>query len=236
MHDADVAGDAEDEVEVVLDDQDRQLFIQRLDDRRQPLGLGRRHARRGLVEQQQARRGRERDRDLELALLAVRERGRRPGAGPVEADAREQLLGVLAQRARAPPERPPRLARAPLQRQQDVVAAGQRGEQARMLERLRDAAAHAQVLGHARDVVAVEAHGPGRHPLGAQHELEQRALARPVGPDQPVPRAGVEAQVDAVDRAQPAVDAAHALELEQRRHPRLLRIRAAAPAIPPGSR
>ena len=151
--------------------------------------------------------------------------GRAPEA--VEPDALEQRVGLRGQRARAAAERTPRVARAPLQRQQHVLAAAQRREQARVLERLRDAEPHALVLGDAGDVAAVEADVAGRHRLRAQDQLEQRALAGAVGADQPVPRARLDvAGRRRRRRAGRRRSASTSVELEQRGHPGLRRSRA----------
>ena len=72
VHDDDTVGETHDHVELVLDQQDRQSFGFQFGD--QPLhfaGLGRVHAGRRLVEQQQARLERQRTRDLDTAPVGV---------------------------------------------------------------------------------------------------------------------------------------------------------------------
>ena len=66
---------------------------QRREQRDQLAPLGRRQARRRLVEQDQARRAGQRHADLELALLAVRQRRDRLVGDVRQAHALEQLLG-----------------------------------------------------------------------------------------------------------------------------------------------
>ena len=91
--------DAHHELHVVLDQQDRRAVA--ADVGEEPLErrrLGRVHSRRGLVEREQLRLGRERAGDLEAALVAVREvPGERVGALR-DADVVEELVRALLDR------------------------------------------------------------------------------------------------------------------------------------------
>ena len=142
---------------------------------------------RGLVEQQQPRLRGQRDRHLELALLAVRERGGRPRADALEPDAREQRLGLGAQRARAAAEaaaaRRPCAAAAPAARSRVQLSAANRLE---CWNVWRDAEPHAQVLGEAGDVAAVEAHR-ARVDTGSAPRISLNSvlLPAPLGPISP---------------------------------------------------
>src|SRR5438552_19042533 len=77
VQDRDAVGEPKDHIHVVLDDQDRQGSIQTRDEVGDASRLERRHARGGLVEEEDARPLRERDRELELTALTVRKRPRR---------------------------------------------------------------------------------------------------------------------------------------------------------------
>ena len=67
-------GDAKRDVHVVLDQDQRDLAVEREQQVRQQRSLASREAGRGLVEHQDLRVGRERHRERDLAVLAVRER------------------------------------------------------------------------------------------------------------------------------------------------------------------
>src|SRR5262252_3034561 len=67
----DAPREAEHEIHVVLDDEDRDLLRQSVQHLEDAMGFERGHARRRLVEEQHARLEAQRDRDLDQALLAV---------------------------------------------------------------------------------------------------------------------------------------------------------------------
>src|SRR5260221_2335518 len=69
----DAIGEAEHQIHVVLDDEDRDIAGQRTEDFEDAAGILRRHARRRLVEQQDARVESQRDGDLHKALPFVRQ-------------------------------------------------------------------------------------------------------------------------------------------------------------------
>ena len=73
VQDGDAVGEREGDVHVVLDHQQRDGGIELLEERRHGVGLRRREARGGLVEQQELGRAGQGQGDLELALLAVGE-------------------------------------------------------------------------------------------------------------------------------------------------------------------
>ena len=84
VHHRDIVGDAQRDVEVVLDDDVADMARQRLQDLDEVAALGRRQAGGRLVEQDEARRAGQRQRDLELALLAVAQRRDQPVAVVVQ--------------------------------------------------------------------------------------------------------------------------------------------------------
>ena len=83
MHDRHLVGDAERDVEVVLDDDVADMRGERGEDRDQVAPLVGRQPGGRLVEQNEARRPGEGERNLELALLAVAELGHQPIGAPV---------------------------------------------------------------------------------------------------------------------------------------------------------
>ena len=103
--------------------------------------------------------------------------------------------------------------------QQDVVVDRQLRQHRGDLEFEAEAGAGALVGRGARDVLALEHDAAAVGEMGAGDRLEERALARPVGTDQAVERAGLHVDVDAVQRAQRAKRLADAADLQQR-HPR----------------
>ena len=76
VHHGDVVGDLEHAIDVVLDEQHRNLAGDGLNQGGNPLPLGHRQAGERLVEQQDARAGAERDAQVEQALPAIRQRSR----------------------------------------------------------------------------------------------------------------------------------------------------------------
>ena len=122
MQHADVAGHAEDEIEVVLDDQTGSRGSSLSIQRREPRGLRGRHAGRRLVEQQQSRRG---------ASAIATSSWRRSPCDSAAAGRRRRPASPTRprtrRRGRSPPPAGPRsaaeIAGAPLSGQPDVLAA-----------------------------------------------------------------------------------------------------------------
>src|SRR5690606_3401057 len=165
---------------------------------------------RGLVEQQQARAGRERARDLEPALLAV---GQRVGARlreALEAELREQLA-----RARrvlllaAPPAGPAQdvgdaRALPAAERRLHVVEHAEPGEQADVLEGARDAEPADAVRALAADLAAREDDAPRARRVDAGDDVERRCLAGAVRADQRHQLVRADAQVERGDGGESA--------------------------------
>ncbi len=98
VENGDVAADAHHQPHVVVDEQHGQpVLVELLDQRPDPVLLGRVHSRGGLIEDQQMGIERERPRDLEPSLVPVRQRGGPPFAERVgrQADPRQQLACLL---------------------------------------------------------------------------------------------------------------------------------------------
>ena len=95
VEDGDPLGELEDELEVVLDDDDREVLRQRADELGEAVALRRGHARGGLVEEEEPRLRRERDGDLELTSLTVAEVARHDVRPVGEPDVGDALLGEV---------------------------------------------------------------------------------------------------------------------------------------------
>ena len=176
--------------------------------------LGRAQARHHLVEQQQLGLGRERARDFEP--LAV-------GQG----EALGQLVAAVGE-AEALQDRPRPRARASASRGRRCSApmvtfsSTLRPLNGRTIWKVRPTpASHTRSGRRPEIVLAVEADGAGGRRVDAGDHVEDRGLARAVGSDQRVDRAGRHAEADIVHRAQAAEALAEAGELEPRAAHRL---------------
>ena len=189
----DVLGDAHHDLHVVLDQHDRHaaLVAQLAHEGGQVGRLLRVHARRRLVEQQDLRVRGQRAGDLHPPLLAVGEVDREPVVvARAHADvlelvvrllARPRLLLAHARRAEDRAEQPRLQAR--VLAHQHVLRRGHRPEQADVLERPRHAELHDHVRAVARDVALLEVDPAERRLVEAGEHVEERRLARAVGPD-----------------------------------------------------
>ena len=166
--------------------------------------LLRAHAAGRLVEQQQLGPERQRHGDLEPLLLAVAELAGEVVGAVDQAEALEQRRDLAVEGAARRRQQQARQALARLDGQQDVVVDRELGQDGGDLEFQAQAQAGALVGRRARDVVAVEHDGAAVGEVGAGDRLQQRALARAVGPDQPVERAGLHVDIDALQRPQGA--------------------------------
>ena len=227
----------------MLDQQDGLAArLQAADDLEHLGGLALVHAGRGFVEQQQPGLERERARDLHAAAVGVREAvgrvidaRRQPFAeqrDDLERLPAQRLLlaphgGGLHQRERQFGQRAQarHAAHARLHGAQPGVRADQHvvehrevGEHAPMLEGARQAARGELLRGQARDVLPLEQHLPFVGPVQAGHEVEERGLAGPVGPDHAEQFALAHVQVDRVHGREAAEAAHQAADLKQRRH------------------
>ena len=225
--------------ELVLDQQDRQPFGLQLGD--QPLHLrrlGRIHAGRRLVEQQQTRLQRQRARDLDAAAIGV---GQAVGR---LVDARQQplaetrqdgphlfaqsfLLGLYRsrsqqrqsqfqqrtdQRCRRPDGAQPRM-----RADQDVLHHAEIAEDTAKLERARDATGRQFLRRKTGDDLPIETDLAGIGPVEPGHEIEQRGLAGAVRADDADQIALGEVEIDAVDGGQSAEAPRQSAQRKQRR-------------------
>ena len=192
---------------VVLDDDDGDaLLVHRVNQRAGGAGLLRPHAGGRLVEQQQDRPHGERHADREPLPLAVAEGADATllGAGEIEPLQQPRDLRVH------------RIAReAVLQRQLQVVAHGEVVVDAQVLELDADPHMGAAMRLGAGDIAPAKADGAAVRLDAAEQELEEGALAGAVGADDAAQRAGLEREVHAVDRLDPAEGLGQALRPEQ---------------------
>jgi hypothetical protein len=79
---------------------------------------------------------------------------------------------------------------------QTFSSTGQAAKQLVDLERARDAALDAPRLGERRHVLALEQHPSARGRQQSCQQVHERGLARAIRPDQRVPRAALEPEVD----------------------------------------
>ncbi len=176
---------------VVLDEHHGgSLAVELLDHGRERIGLLRVKAGRRLVEQKQARLGRERAGDFEQALLAIGEQvGFLLGLGR-ETDESEQLsrlgahVGFLASEPGEPQERRRHAAFArQVEADLDVLSDGHALEELHELERAHQALRGDLVLPHPRDVLAGKFDRACRGREEARHHVEEGRLAGPVRAD-----------------------------------------------------
>src|SRR5215510_4362946 len=225
--------DAHDDRHVVLDQEHRETARRRdlPDQRRRVLRLARRHARRGLVQEQERRLGGECQADLEVTLLAVREvLGQlvAPGGQP---ECVQQLGGAGLDVGQAPERRePPRLAGARLGGDAHVLEDGDLWKNVGDLKRLGDAQAVDRLRRQAGDLTSIEADvAHGRH-VQARDHVEERRLARAVRADHREHLALADGEAHLRERRQGAEALRDAIDLEDyavarhRRPPRSSRI------------
>ena len=176
----DVVTRAHHEAHVVLDEQDREPRLRELDEQLGEVGgLRLVETRRRLVEQHDARLGRQCARHLDETLRAGGQTVDALLGDGGETHALDELVGehtgleLLA-----------RPALAHLRRDQDVVAHAERAERLEPLERAADAEPRALVRLDRGDVLAVEHDGAAGRWLQTRDDVEQGGLARPVGTDE----------------------------------------------------
>src|SRR2546422_9610250 len=179
-------GEVEDGPHDVLDEYDRRAAV--ANPANEPEGVG--HLRRGqtreyLVQQHQARLGRERARQIEeLPLEQVQLVGQRVGFG--------LETGEGQPRSREAPSPFEAVTGAEHRRQGDVVDDAEATERARDLVRAGQAEAGDPVRRDPGDVPAVEHDRAAVGPVVAADHVDQRRLARPVGPEEAQDLAGAD--------------------------------------------
>src|SRR2546426_3797750 len=162
---------------------------------------------RRLVEQDQLRLGHQHADELHQLLLPVGQVAGVLVGQPLELDEAEQLQGPLPRRG---------VARGRDHHQ--VLQRGQLREHPDHLEGAPDAEVEDLVRPHPVDAVALELDLALVAGLDARDAVEERGLARAVGPDEPVDPAGLERQRHAVDGRDAAEPLHDSRDVEDRRH------------------
>ena len=187
-------------------------------ERHQPDPLFRRHARRGLVHEQQLRLVREGDRKLHPLQVAVRQH--RAGAVRLllHSDSLEQAVGRVAVEARGRPPPPAEPAVVRSERHLHVLADGHRSERGGDLERPPHAQSPHAPRRQAHDLAPFEpdAAGVGRE-LPVQH-VEARRLPRAVRADHGEQLPGGDPEAHVANRLDAAEGLREARDLEDRGH------------------
>ncbi len=198
----------------MLDDQDRNIGGDVLDEVRDALALGGGKACQRLVQQQHLRLGAERDAEIDQPLPAIGQFAALDGLDPFEAEEFDQFRGlgvdVLVVIDIAPEVEAAGVLR--LQRQPQVFVDRQPLEQIGDLERARQPLMADRLRRHALDLAAVQLDGAGIGRVEAGDQIEQRGLSRAVRPDQGMDFAGADLQARIGHRANAAKtlrDAAH---------------------------
>src|SRR5581483_5598307 len=203
VHAGHVIDQSQREVDVVLDQDQRELARQPADGRRNVDALGGREARRGLVEQEQRGPARERQREFELPLLAVRQRARERAATAGKPAALERSSdGIVLLPRRTATQQRELASRQAAQCQAKVVLDRKLGKQIRDLVGATDAQRNALVGAQAGDVATAEQDraGGGRHLAG--DGIEKRGLAGAVRADDRASLARGHVERNAIDGAQ----------------------------------
>ncbi|MDT4847350.1 hypothetical protein FQZ97_814020 [compost metagenome] len=180
------------QADVVLDEQDggAELVARGAYEMRHLALLGDGHARHRLVQQQQLRRGDQRTRQLDALLQTVGQRAGQPlahGAQPEKADDRvgpcARILAFTACAAESDQlldeGGAPRIDAA----EHDVVTHAQALEERKVLEGARDAQPGQPRRRHMAEAAPTDPHAPAVGPVQPADDIDQRALAGTIGPD-----------------------------------------------------
>ena len=164
------------------------------------MALRGRHAGCRLVEQQQLRPLRQRDGDLDQPLPAIGQFAHRPAGVGDERERLQMIERFLDDRGFAAGRSPETIAGAGslADGEIDVFQHGEVAKQLVDLEGAGDAAARAGRLRQRGDLLAVEQHVAGRGPHPAGDQIDESRLAGAVRPDQRVPGAARQGEIDVV--------------------------------------
>ena len=210
----------ENDVHVVLDDQHRDIRVERGHHIEDEMALRRRHAGGRLVEQQHARLLRERDGDFHQPLAAIGQFAHQLQR-IVDQPQRVEMIERLVKNDPAAADRPPHIVGMAVtlaDAHADVFQHREPAEQLVDLEGAREAAPRAFGLTHVCDVLAVENHAARVRLERAGDQVHQRRLAGAVGADERVPRAALERQIDIARHRQRAESPVQSLDLQRSAH------------------
>ncbi len=186
VHHGDGVRKAEHAIDVVLDDQDRNVRCHVLDQAGDALALGGGKTGQRLVEQQQLRLGAERDAEIHQPLPAIGQFAAFDSLDAFQAEEFYQFRG-LGMNAGIEIDVAPDVetnSALRLQRQPQVFVDGEAAKQIGDLERARQPVVADQMRRHALDFTAVEADGSTVSGKQAGYQIEQRGLAGAVRADQ----------------------------------------------------
>src|SRR3989441_2230802 len=205
MEHRDLAGDLPHEFHVVLDDEDRPVGGDRLEQLPRPRGLLVGHAGDRLVHQQELRILRDHHTDLEPLLLAVRDGARLPLRLGRELHGLQGVSDTLALLGQvALPERGEDALRGPPERDLDVVPDREVHEDRRGLELPSDPQLGDLVLAERQEIGALAEDDPAALGLDTPgDDVEQRRLAGAVGADDNPELAPIHEEVEAAQRLEP---------------------------------
>ena len=182
VHHRDALGDAQGDVHVVLDEDQRDARVELEQQVGERHALAAREARGRLVEEHELRVDGARHPDLELALLAVRDRAHERPELRLQADGRGQLAGALAHLA---VDGAAAQAQVPAARAEhgevEVVLDRQAEEEPGLLVRAPHPEARPAGGRELADVLAQELDRPGGRRHVAGDDVEERRLPGPVG-------------------------------------------------------
>ncbi len=231
--DGDPPRQPKDQIHIVLDDQQRDVGRQALDDLDDRAAFARRHPGRRLVEQQDFGRQGQRDGNLDQPLAAVGEHVYRAQCVIFEPQLFEQGMGFL--------DRPAMMAGRPKQAAADPVPLADRKghvfENAQAAEQRGDLKCPGETafdphgLRQVSDIGAVEMDLPGARLQCSRHQLDKGRFTGSVRPDQGVPRAAVQTKIDGVSHSQRTEALVQSAGLERR--PVHRRNRSKNPSTPP---
>src|SRR3984893_11855590 len=222
----------------VLDQDDCDaLLVEAEQDNEDLLDLGGRQAGHRLVGKQQPRRAGDGAGELELAHLDLRQIARQALRLVGEPDIREERVAALVDRSAGEPRPVPGIDRIE-ERNAEIVDKVQAAERLRQLKAAGEPQPGALVGRHAVDAPPVEHDAAAVVVQCAGEAIDEGALARAVGPDEPQPLAGLDSDVDVFERHKTAKAFAEPADFEDwRGHQRILaRQRACtSPTMPLGA-
>src|SRR5215207_953035 len=193
------------------------LLVQPDQERDDLVDLGVAQSRHRLVGDQELRAGRHGAGELELAHLDLREVAWHLARLAGQPEEPQELQAALIDRRTTQMPAGPRVHRIE-DRDAHVFGQRQAGEGPRQLEAARQPAARALMRRQAVERLVGEAHAACLVVQRAADAVDQRRLARAVGPDQAEPLARLDLEVDAVERDEAAEALAEAADLQERRH------------------
>src|SRR5216683_3864285 len=229
VEDGDVVRDLHDHAHVVLDEQDGEAEVgdEAAQERHEVPRLALGHPGRGLVEEEEGGPRGEGAPDLEAALVAVGQVAGDLVGPPPEPHGVEQLRRPRPQGPLLRLEAPVSRQRAPQPRadprvhaHEDVLHRRHVAKEADVLEGAADAEGGDLIGPEAQERSPPEAHRSLFGHIEAGEDVEERGLARAVGPDDGGDAAFLEDEVDLVQRDQPAESLGDAARLEERCHVR----------------